>query len=377
MPAFRDILVAVVGLTPQVITETVYYLTQVHQPPATLAEIHVLTTHPGQQVVTQLLHPLHGHFHTLCTEYGLDASTITFELHVLKDAAQVPLEDIRTAADSAAVADQIAALVRCLTADSSTRLYASLAGGRKTQSVLLGFALQLYGRPQDVLLHVLVEEDFQSHREFFYPPKASRWLRMPDGRLLDACAARIDVAEIPYLRLRDKLLADTPDGAAGFAPAIAQMQQALDTLPDLPPLVIACATRCLHIGAITVSLKPVEMVLYAQLAHVRLQQARSGGGDGHLTLHALETMREEMLQRYAGLYGHASGQLEALRARWQREGLSHANVRTHFSNIKRKLRKALPESGVAAFYEVSSVRQYGQTRYGLLLPAGKIELHDV
>ena len=84
-----------------------------------------------------------------------------------------------------------------------------------------------------------------------------------------------------------------------------------------------------------------------------------------------------MVQRYAGLYGHDAGRLEALRARWERDGLSHANVRTHFPNIKRKLREALPEPEVAAFYEVSSVRQYGQTRYGLLLPAGKIELRDV
>jgi CRISPR-associated protein (TIGR02584 family) len=37
MQVFRDILVAVVGLTLQIITETVYYLTQVRQPPATLA----------------------------------------------------------------------------------------------------------------------------------------------------------------------------------------------------------------------------------------------------------------------------------------------------------------------------------------------------
>src|SRR5712692_2129930 len=110
MQVFRDILVAVVGLTPQVITETVYYLTQVHHPPITLTGIHVLTTQLGKaQLLTQLLAPHSGHFHAFCAEYGLDPTTIDFEVHVLRDAASVPLEDIRTATDSIAVADQIAA----------------------------------------------------------------------------------------------------------------------------------------------------------------------------------------------------------------------------------------------------------------------------
>jgi len=166
MPAFRDILVAVVGLTPQVITETVYYLTQVHCPPVALAGIHVLTTQLGKtQLLTQLLAPRGGHFHTFCAEYGLDSTTIDFEVHVLKDEMGVPLEDIRTATDSRAVADQITALVRRLTSDPTTRLYCSLAGGRKTQSVLLGFALQLYGRPQDRLLHVTQVAPYRVSRD--------------------------------------------------------------------------------------------------------------------------------------------------------------------------------------------------------------------
>jgi len=142
MPAWRDILVAVVGLTPQIITETVYYLTQVHRPAVTLTGIHVLTTQLGKaQLLTQLLAPQGGHFYAFCTEYGLDPAAIAFEIHVLRDTAEVPLEDIRTASDSVAVADQIATVVRRLTSDPTTRLHCSLAGGRKTQSVLLGFAL--------------------------------------------------------------------------------------------------------------------------------------------------------------------------------------------------------------------------------------------
>ena len=37
------------------------------------------------------------------------------------------------------------------------------------QSVLLGFALQLYGRPQDSLLHALVDEAFKTMQIFILP----------------------------------------------------------------------------------------------------------------------------------------------------------------------------------------------------------------
>lgn len=206
MVSYRDILVAVLGLTPQVITETLYYLTQVRQPAVWPCALHLLTTRAGAaQVDETLLAPGGGQLYTFCADYGLDL--IPVEVYVFEYPAGVPLDDIRTGRESDAVADQTLAIVRQLTHDPHSRVFASLAGGRKTQSVLLGFALQLYGRPQDVLLHVLVEEDFQSHREFFYPTRASQWLRTPDGRLLDARAARIDVTEIPYLRLRDKLFA--------------------------------------------------------------------------------------------------------------------------------------------------------------------------
>ncbi|MGH8070562.1 MAG: CRISPR-associated ring nuclease Csm6, partial [Candidatus Entotheonellia bacterium] len=252
MAAFREMLVAVAGLTPQVITETLYYLTQRRDPPVALSEIYVLTTQPGrEQILAELLTPYGGRFYTFCAEYDLDPAGIAFDanhIHVLTDAAGVPLEDIRTADDSAAVADQILALIRRLTDDPSTRLHCSLAGGRKTQSVSLGFALQLYGRPQDTLLHVLVDEAFEAHRDFFYPSRASRFIQSRDGRQIDAHTARVEVAEIPYVRLRDKLFGSQPTSPTGFDQVIAHAQQTLDLLPNPAVLLIVPKNRRIYIG---------------------------------------------------------------------------------------------------------------------------------
>jgi CRISPR-associated protein (TIGR02584 family) len=373
---FRDILVAVVGLTPQVITETVYYLTQIRQPPATLAAIHILTTRRGhEQVHTQLLASPGGHFYACCAEYGLDPTAIEFEVHILKDAAHVPLEDIRTAADSAAVADQIIAHMQRLTSDPTTRLFCSLAGGRKTQSVLLGFALQLYGRPQDTLLHVLVDAALENHPEFFYPPRTARLLRTRDGRWLDAGAARIDVAEIPYLRLRDKLFNDTASAATGFAPTIVHGQRLLDALPDLPPLVITYRTRRIRIGTAELQLPPLEFILYAHLARLRLDHLQSLQGEGFVTLDDLEQAQDELLRRHAGLYSPHAERVATLRRQWAR-GFPRDSIRAHFAHINRQMRRLIPDPTLAVFYRISSERGYGNTRYGLRLPREKITLPE-
>ena len=374
MPAFRDFLVAVVGLTPQVITETVYYLTQVHRPPVTLTGIHVLTTQLGKtQILTQLLAPRGGHFHTFCAEYDLDATTIDFEVHVLKDEMGVPLEDIRTATDSRAVADQIIALVRRLASDPMTRLYCSLAGGRKTQSVLLGFALQLYGRPQDRLLHVLVDEALQNHSAFFYPSKEPRSLPARDGRLVDAHTAQIDVVDIPFLRLREKLFTPTANADMGFAPAIIQAQQELDTLVDLPPLTINYTDRSLYIRTAMIPLSPLQFVLYAQFAQIRLRQAHVHPEGSFVTLDELEAMQDELLRHYASLYSTHAERVTSLRQKWAR-GWSRDSIRSHFATMNRKIEEAIPDKAQAIFYRVESEGPYGKTRYGLRLPPGKIEL---
>jgi hypothetical protein len=185
---------------------------------------------------------------------------------VLTDLAGVPLDDIRTADSSAAVADQILAFIHRLTDDPTTRLHCSLAGGRKTQSVSLGFALQLYGRPQDTLLHVLVDEAFEALPDFFYPTRAPHHIRTKDDRQVDAHTAHVAVAEIPYVRLRDKLLGSESRPTIGFDQTIERAQQTLDLLPNLAVLLIVPATRRICIGEIDIALQPVELVLYAQLA---------------------------------------------------------------------------------------------------------------
>ncbi len=66
----RRILLAVSGMSPQIVTETLYSLVT-HQTHAFIpTEIHLITTLAGaKEAKLQLLHAKTGKFHALCQDY--------------------------------------------------------------------------------------------------------------------------------------------------------------------------------------------------------------------------------------------------------------------------------------------------------------------
>lgn len=164
----RRILVSVTGMTPQVVTETLYALvTQDHAVPT---EIHLITTANGRnRALRDLLDSQTGQFHAFCRDYDL-VGRIRFDdsmIHVICDANGHPLSDIRTQDDNTQAADLIVRLMQQFCSDSEASVHVSLAGGRKTMSFFVGYALSLFGRSQDRLSHVLVSEPYENNRDFF------------------------------------------------------------------------------------------------------------------------------------------------------------------------------------------------------------------
>ncbi|MFQ6042059.1 MAG: CRISPR-associated ring nuclease Csm6 [Candidatus Poribacteria bacterium] len=272
----RHILISVAGLTPQVITETLYYLTQLRSPPTIISEIYILTTSPGKEkLVSSLLEPRHGKYFALLRDYDIPMSTIQFDtshILILKDAQGNGLQDIRTRSDNEAVADQILSFVREKAADSSCCLHCSLAGGRKTMGLYLGLALQLYGRPGDALSHVLVHPpELETDSAFFYPPPEHRPFRLQNGRILKAAEIRVELAEIPILLLKDKIPLLQERTELGYSELVNLTQEEFELLHFPSPLIINRTSRSLHIGEISIPLTPLQFAVYLFLARRRLE----------------------------------------------------------------------------------------------------------
>ena len=262
----RRVLLAVTGLSPQVITETVYALACGPDPAFVPTEIHLLTTSEGaSRARLTLLDPHDGRFRTLCEEYGLQHARIDFtEQHIqtILDAAGTPLADIDSAPANTAVADAITAAVRTLTADPDCALHASIAGGRKTMGFYLGYALSLFGRPQDRLSHVLVSPPFESEPQFFYPPARPRVLTI-GGRPVHTGDARVMLAEIPFVRLRHGIDPRLINGAASYSDVVAAAQAALAP----PELVLDLHAGRIRAAGRIIKLAPARLALLAVFAH--------------------------------------------------------------------------------------------------------------
>jgi len=277
----KNILISLAGLTPQVITETLYYLTQLHSPPVEISEIFILTTSLGKEkIISSLLDSHDGKYFALLEDYKIDASTIQFDdshIIVLKDQKGNELQDIRTHSDNEAVADKILSFVREKTNDSQGRLHCSLAGGRKTMGLYLGFALQLYGRQGDVLSHVLVyPPEIEKSPDFFYPPPNNQAFKLNDGTFLKSEKIKVELAEIPVLFLREQIPLLKNSADLGYNELVNLTQKEFERLEYPLPLTINLASQSINIGEeVHIQLSPLRFAIYLFLARRRLTICQS------------------------------------------------------------------------------------------------------
>ena len=112
-----DILLAVAGMTPQVITETLYAILK-EEPERFPKEIYVITTTEGDEKIRNNLLGANGKLNEFCNEYGLDSFKIDQDRHlkIIRDADNNLIEDARTREDQNIIADFIFNEVKELTA---------------------------------------------------------------------------------------------------------------------------------------------------------------------------------------------------------------------------------------------------------------------
>lgn len=205
----KNILFLVTGMTPQIITETLWALAcdpnnDEHWVPD---EVHVMSTEHGlNQIQERLINQ--GNFQQLLTDYQL--ADILFDsscLHSINDVNNQPLADLKTPEDNELAADAISQKIREFTQDDKVSLHVSIAGGRKTMGFYAGYALSLYGRAQDSMSHVLVDERYEQAVDFYYPsPSADVYAKDRDGKVIGRTKnAKIWLANIPFVRMKEAI----------------------------------------------------------------------------------------------------------------------------------------------------------------------------
>lgn len=358
------------GLSPQVVTETVYALAVMAQPPFIPTEVRVLTTREGaDRARLSLLSPEPGWFRRLLREY--DLPEIAFDegsIQVLRSPAGEMIDDIRTEDDNRWAADAIARQIRDLTADDECALHVSIAGGRKTMGFYMGYALSLYGRPQDRLSHVLVSAPFESHPSFYFPTRTRQVIYSPppDSRPLDTSTACVTLAEIPFVRLRSALNTADASALATFSGAVSAAQDHLGP----PRLRINLKGRFIQAAAKVVTLRPSEMAFYSMLAR------RAAAGLPGVLCPSDGAPEPELAAAYLSEYQAVLGEFKDIGATCKalQSGMDRAFFNERKSRVQKRLREVL---GVNANpYLIHASGRRPETRFGITLPADCIEWDD-
>lgn len=372
----RNILLAVVGLSPQVITETLYALHQTHR---AVHAIHVITTRDGkEQIFAQLLAGGRGHYYAYLDDYGIDKESIDFgphTIHTITDEHGVEIPDIRDEVDNEHLLTKCLDLAFKFTSDPETAVFFSVAGGRKTMSSCLTLAAQLYGRSQDRLYHVLVTPEFESNRDFFYPPPKSRLIQLRDarGELLykETKYANVNLIHIPFVSIRERLdqeLLRSPQDSGTLM---------LGVVKEKPRrLVVDLVHGKLIYTGLELDMMPARLALYAFFAMLKKKCPRTDIAtcrnctECFLEIAQVLDRQEEIGEMYSRLC--TTRPLDEMSDTGIMQ-LTAENFMSYKGKIKRDLLQRFGPYALKEL-EIASHGRRPNTKYGILLDKDKLEI---
>lgn len=361
-PAHRRILVAVTGMSPQVVTETLWAL---HMQGELPDEVHLVTTlHGRNRAIRDLFDPADGQFHAFCRDFMLENKILFSErnITVISTPAGEPLADIRTPEDNAHAADTILRTIRSFCDNPEAQVHVSIAGGRKTMGFFAGYALSLFGRTQDRLSHVLVSEPFESNRDFFYPSPDGKTILAPNGSPLDQRTARVMLADIPFVRLREGLSSAFNSRQERFDEAVRRIQAEI-----LPPISIRfeLSKPAVYCSGQKVDLAPLPFVVFLWFAK------RCLAGAPPVRPGLVEAA--QILALYEEIFPQRAGDLARSAKTMKRPEDVLPVIQEKRSLIHKTLKKELPER-VAQHYFIQASGRRLETAYALSIHSEAIEI---
>ncbi len=193
------ILLVSVGLSPQVVTETLHALLMdnVEVPD----RLEIITSRKGARLCRDLLlDEARGAIVRWGREWevkGTDQLAASALLHVVESDSG-DLADERAAYAFAQKAHEV---LSKLVTEAGNRIHLSIAGGRKVASALLAMLMSMHGRPQDTMSHVLLEPAEAASSAIFFPTRNSQMLAIGE-RAIDASKIKINRIDIPFPRLQ-------------------------------------------------------------------------------------------------------------------------------------------------------------------------------
>lgn len=360
----KNILVCVSGLTPQIVSETFYCLAV--QKKIVIDEIYVLTTKRGRDVILGIddahytpKSVLKKELINLCAKYKIKMPLFeNNDSHIITAKEEsLELSDIRTDKHNILFPNKTCEFINKLSSDPNSTLYCSISGGRKTMGVHLAFALSLFGRENDKLLHVLTSEE----NEFkgFYP------VNKKEDKALE-------LAEIPFVRLRSvTLLKDEKKSKSKlkYAEIVKLTQNELHKVSDVNKLIIKINEKEITYGDNTVKFEPQEFAIYFKFAEQKVEGVNKISIHHIISTEFAYSLVDFIKENYEYYYFS-----EEIKNPWWKSGFTAENFRSKRAKINKKLSELFDDEIIKEDFLISSIKNYRETAYHIKAAANKLKI---
>ncbi|MBE0472312.1 MAG: TIGR02584 family CRISPR-associated protein [Methyloprofundus sp.] len=260
----KNILLAIMGVSPQVLTETLYAIHM--QGGAFPDEVYLITSANAKAKAVEWLFEK-GKIEQLKAHHGLpDFKFCLSHILLMEHDDGEAVFDGREEGDQQSIADSITRIVAKFTEDEDCRIHASIAGGRKTMAFYMGYAMSMFGREQDVLSHVFVSKDFEFSDRFFFPTLDDNYIAKGDMPL-NTKDAKVTLAEIPFVRMRNMV-------DKGFINQVkcnsfSKSIEMLNSYKNNKIIVeVVSNKKCLLVNGVEIKLPPKELAFYLWLSQL-------------------------------------------------------------------------------------------------------------
>ncbi len=347
----RNLLICVTGLTPQIVTETLFCLSYKEKIP--IDEIYVLTTKRGKEVIlgrdkhpSTPKTPLKEEIYNLCKKYKFKEPLFEEnDTHIIVAKEEtIELPDVRSDKDNILFPNRICEFLRMKSSDPDNVLYCSITGGRKSMSVHLANALSIFARENDRLIHVLTKEE----NEFkgFYPMNKKE-------------EKDLEIADIPFVRLRS-LLSNEIKGKEllkyNFDDIVKYTQGQVKALAPTNKMIIDIERRELRFGNDSTILEPLEFIFYYYFVDSKKR------GDNNISVYTF--LSDETKLRFIEYFSELFGNDYYIKEKkWYKSGFSKDDFRVKRSKVNQKIQKMINDDDISSMFIIDVNKKYGASTY--------------
>ena len=251
----RVVLVAGMGTSPAVLTETIWALAhEAH--PIVPDEVVVITTKTGKaRLLQELLNADKSVWNEMKGSLAKAKIPVDDKLKfgdacikVMPDADGNEADDLRSVEDNMRAADYMLGILRQYTENDSYEVLCSIAGGRKTMSALLLNCMGLLGRDCDKVYHVLTTPDAIAFTPKFYFPKKKETHEFHDGgkeKKIASEKVKIELFEVPFVRIRGWFQEKFKTLPPSFCDLVRKVQRVAPAAELPPPMIEIDAANCI------------------------------------------------------------------------------------------------------------------------------------